>query len=99
MGPRAALAVIPALCVVPAAYAIQRLYEVLFVVQFDPAQAPPSPSIALFWRAGVAAALAFGSLGPLFQLGERSPAAAMRLAEASLIVSAVLLAAQALVAP
>lgn len=100
MNPRAgALTALVALCVVPAVYAAQRLYDVAVNVQLDPAVAPPSPHIALFWRVGVAAVLAAGVAGPAYRLAVRAPTGALRLGEVALVASAALLALQAAVAP
>lgn len=94
-----AIPIVTAICVLPAAYAVQRLVEGWAGGELNPALVPPSPHVALFWRCGVAGVLALGVTGPLFRLAERSPAVSLRVAELGLVLAAGLLGAQALFVP
>lgn len=87
MTERIALVAASALCVIPTAYAAQRVVEVWAGTELDPALVPPSPQVALFWRMAVAAILAVGTLGPFWKLAERSPQVSVRVAEGMLLVS------------
>lgn len=78
----------------PLVYAAQRLGEAWSGVELNPALVPPSPHIALFWRVGVAVVIAAGSVGPFYRLAERSPALALRVAEALGALALVLIFAQ-----
>ena len=95
MTERIALVAASTLCVIPMAYAAQRVVEVWAGTELDPALVPPSPQVALFWRMAVAAILAVGTLGPFWKLAERL----LRVAEAMLVVSFSLIVAVAWIAP
>ncbi|GDX80508.1 hypothetical protein LBMAG42_23190 [Deltaproteobacteria bacterium] len=99
MTARSALTAASAFAIVPLAYAAQRCVEVGLGGELDPALVPPSPRIALFWRVGVSLVLAAGSTGPFYRLAERSPALALRVAEALAALAFGLLVAQAVFAP
>lgn len=97
--PAIGIALASALLAVVAVYAGIRVYDVLFMVQPNPAVVSPSVKIAMFWRLWIGVYLAPLVAIGVHEIARRDLARASRLLWASTIATAALIGFQGLFLP